>query len=172
MTTKIEGESNIWGMQSGVKEEEPIMIKKQLIASEQSFVSSSTTSLQIYLENNPAIVGFEKEMLFANLNEILSAHQSIISAITQAESAGDILLQITRHLDLYLTYCANLPNAFSVLAKLRERGTFVEVILEDNFDIPTIEALLEVPRVHLDDYSALIKVFITFDLFIPILWHT
>ena len=101
--------------------------------------------------------------MFANLQEIIDNYKDILNQNANSDSsAGDILIKLVPFLNLYSIYCANLPNSFSLLSKLRERGDFVEVVVEDSFDIPTFEDLLEFPKLHLDDYSTLILVRFSF----------
>lgn len=150
-------EENLW-VQTDTKDEK-ILIKQQLVSAEQAFIQSVSIGKSNYIENNPSLSEFEKEILFANLQDIIDNYKSIVNQNMNSDaSAGDILLQLVPFLNLFFIYCSNLPNSFSLLSKLRERGNFVEVVVEDSFDIPTFEDLLEFPKHHLDDYSTLIIV--------------
>jgi len=149
----------IW-MQSSGPEDERTMMKKELVAAEHSYVQVCTTALNSYLQHNSGISKRDKESLFANLDQIIAVHRQALQQITENSLASDMLKTLAPHLHLYLPYIANIPQAFLTLSRLRESGNFVDVILEDSFDVPTIEALFEFPKQHLEDYTTMIKNFI------------
>lgn len=149
-------------------------VKGQIISVEKSFLVMCSSGLDTYANNNQQLTEHDKECLFANLDGIINAHTNVLSKITDSSTASDILLSLVPHLHLYLSYIANMSNAFTTLSSLRERGVFFEVNQKDTLHAQTIEALLERPKQYLESYPATISVrkiyFITwYFLLLPIL---
>eukprot|EP00026_Physarum_polycephalum_P000683 Phypoly_transcript_00684.p1 GENE.Phypoly_transcript_00684~~Phypoly_transcript_00684.p1 ORF type:complete len:608 (+),score=96.31 Phypoly_transcript_00684:2275-4098(+) len=157
----------------GKKKAHRASVVKEIVSTEQSYVKSLETMIDVYLvplRDDPKKFGISKEevqIMFANIETIVNLHKEMVKVLEErvnswnnTKKIGDIFINFAPFLKMLNGYCSNYDAAITTLTQVRQdRKTFSLFLekCETTLQVQILPAYLIQPIQRVPRYNLLLE---------------